>query len=205
MSSKQYEVAMEVAGPTAMFNRPDTGASMVSYPAPTYSAAKGMFEAIARLKTAYIRPMRVEICSPIQHHRYTTNYGGPLRKGNQIAAGASYQLTAVVLVNVCYRIYGVVEAAASPSSTANHLHALQEIFTRRLERGQSFRPICLGWSEFVPSYAGPRRPETQVETSINMKLASMLHSVFDRPVSGNVKPLFVHQVEIRDGVLEYAR
>lgn len=84
MSPKHYVVAMEIAGPSAMFTRPDTGASMVSYPAPTFSAAKGMFESVARLNTAYIRPTRVEICRPVQYHRYTTNYGGPLRKGKVI-------------------------------------------------------------------------------------------------------------------------
>jgi len=47
-----YAVAMEIAGPAAMFTRPDTGGSFVSYPAPTWSAAKGMFESIARFRTA---------------------------------------------------------------------------------------------------------------------------------------------------------
>ncbi len=35
-------IALEVAGPAAMFTRPDTGATPISYPVPTYSAAKGM-------------------------------------------------------------------------------------------------------------------------------------------------------------------
>jgi CRISPR-associated protein Cas5d len=205
MPLKQYEVCMEVSGPAAMFTRPDTGAAMVSYPAPTYSAAKGMFESIARLKTAFIRPLRVELCRPIQYHRYTTNYGGPLRKGNQVSAGASYQLAAVILINVCYRLHGVIEAAAAQPTSTNHLHALQEVFERRLQRGQSFRPMCLGWSEFTPNYAGPLRPETQVETTINLVVGSMLHSVFDQPVSGKPDPIFLHGVEIRKGVLEYAR
>ena len=61
---QSYPVQMEISGPTAMFTRPDTGGSFVSYPAPTFSAAKGMFESIARLKSAYIRPRRVEICKP---------------------------------------------------------------------------------------------------------------------------------------------
>jgi CRISPR-associated protein Cas5d len=205
MPVKHYEVSMEVGGPAAMFTRPDTGAAMVSYPAPTYSAAKGMFESIARMKTAFIHPLRVELCRPIQYHRYTTNYGGPLRKGNQVAAGAPYQLAAVILIDVCYRFYGVIEAATAPSEPTNHLHALQEIFARRLKRGQSFRPMCLGWSEFVPSYVGPLRPETQIETNINLTVGSMLYSVFDQPVSGKADPVFAHGVEIRNGVLEYAR
>src|SRR5437764_408293 len=104
-----YECAFEIAGPTAMFTRPDTGAAPISYPAPTFSAAKGMFEAIVRLKTAYIRPTKVEICAPIQYQKYTTNYGGPLRKSDLLHSRSPYQLKATVLVDVCYRIHGVVE------------------------------------------------------------------------------------------------
>src|SRR6202171_1757198 len=128
----RYAVAMEIAGPAAMFTRPDTGGSFVSYPAPTYSAAKGMFESIARLKSAYVRPTRVEICRPIQYHRYATNYRGPLRKGNQLQKDASYQLIAVILADVCYRFHGVVEEISPAPVATNHLHALQEMFHRRL-------------------------------------------------------------------------
>src|ERR1700733_2475729 len=127
---------MEIAGPAAMFTRPDTGGSFVSYPAPTYSAAKGIFESIARLKSAYIRPTRAEICRPIQYHRYAQNYLGPLRKGNQLQKDAAYQLFAVVLSDVCYRIYGVVEELSPSPVPTNHLHALQEMFERRLRHGQ---------------------------------------------------------------------
>lgn len=54
---KKYEISFEIAGAHAMFSRPDAGASYVSYPAPIFSAAKGMFESIVRLKSAYIKPL----------------------------------------------------------------------------------------------------------------------------------------------------
>jgi CRISPR-associated protein Cas5d len=79
------------------------------------------------------------------------------------------------------------------------------MFKRRLSRGQNYRPVCLGWSEFLASYCGPFREETQVEASMNLTIPSMLFSVFDTPISGKVSPRFVHDVEIRNGVLEYAR
>ncbi|MGA2144676.1 MAG: CRISPR-associated protein Cas5 [Bryobacteraceae bacterium] len=202
--TKNYEVEMEIAGPAAMWTRPDTGSAAVSGPGPTFSAAKGMFEAIARLKSAYIRPTRVEICKPIQFDRYVTNYGGPLRKSNQVRGGDSYQLPAVILVDVCYRLYGVVEEVTGPPNSTNHLHALQEMFLRRLAKGQWFRCPCLGWKEFVPSYVGPFRPDTAVETGVDLVIPSMLHAVFDQPVNGKVSPTFRQNVPIRRGVLEYA-
>jgi CRISPR-associated protein Cas5d len=187
-----------------MWTRPDAGSAAVSYPAPTCSSAKGMCESIARLKSAYIRPLRVEICKPIRFHKYCTNYNGPLRKSNQVRGGDPYQLPAIVLADVCYRLYGVVEEASAAPGGSNHLHALQEMFQRRVEKGQSFRPVCLGWSEFLPSYVGPFRPETQVEKNINLVVPSMLHMVFDRPVGGKVAPIFRQNVEIREGALDYA-
>jgi len=110
----------------------------------------------------------------------------------------------VVLANVCYRLYGVTEEATPPPGDTNHLHALQEMFQRRLEKGQSFRPVCLGWSEFIANYVGPFREATKVESSINLTIPSMLHTVFDRAIGGNVNPSFRQNLQIVNGVLEYA-
>jgi CRISPR-associated protein Cas5d len=139
---KPYEVSFEIAGPAAMFTRPDTGATPVSYPAPTYSAAKGMFESIVRIKSAFIKPTKVEICAPIHYHRYTNNYHGPLRKSGT----DNFQLFATILTNVCYRIYGVAEELerAPIDRTTNHLHYLKDKFERRLRTGRWYHVPCLG-------------------------------------------------------------
>ena len=200
---KKYEVSFEIEGTNAMFTRPDTGASFVSYPAPTFSAAKGMFESIARIKSAYIKPTKVEICKPIQYQKYATNYGGPLRKRDQIKKRASYQLMAMVLNNVCYRIYGEIIRCGKEPEGVNSRHALQEIFLRRLAKGQCWHTPCLGWKEFVPSYVGPFRADTQIETSINEVIPSMLISPFDAAVDGGLTAQYAQNVKIINGVLRY--
>ena len=197
-----YPVSFEIAGPAAMFARPDTGSTPVSYPAPTFSAAKGMFETVARRPGAYIRPTRVEICRPIRYDRYTTNYGGPLRKPGQFKAGNNYQLIATILADVCFRVHGVVEALPG-GHTLNEAHALQEIFTRRLARGQSLSTPCLGWSEFAPTYFGPLRDDSSPLPEIQLEIESMLFSVFDKPADGRVAPTFRRDVRVRGGVLSY--
>jgi len=200
-----YCVSFEIAGPAAMFTRPDTGAAPVSYPAPTFSAARGMFEAVARWKSAYIRPTKVEICAPIRFHKYVTNYRGPLRESSK--RSSSYQLVATVLVDVCYRVHGLVEGVTDAPFDFNHLHALQEVFLRRLERGQCYHTPCLGWKEFVPSYFGSFRPETQVNEQLKMTpitVPSMLFSVFAGPGTNERKVEYRQSVEIREGVLIYA-
>lgn len=211
---KSYEVSFEIAGPAAMFTRPDSGAAQVSYPAPTFSSAKGMFEAIACLRgdkdsdrkgAATIRPTRVEICAPIKFHKYTTNYGGPLRKGNQMAQGSSYQIPATILINVCYRLYGVVEEVSMSRDGTNHRHYLQELFIRRLKQGRYYYTPCLGWKEFVPSYVGAFRAGTKKQEDINMVIPSILHSVFDKISDGEVAPSFTVDAIIREGELIYAK
>ncbi len=209
---KQYNVQCEIAGPYAMFSRPDSGAGFVSYPAPTWSACKGIFETVARIKSAYIDPVKVEICAPVQYHRYTTNYGGPLRKRSQITDGNAYQFGATVLVNVCYRLYGVArETGESDHPQINACHYIQELFNRRLRRGKYVETPNLGWREFVPTYFGQFRENTQVCTMINEYVPSMLRSPFDTDVNGvsrkdgKNQARFDQGVWIREGVLSYAK
>src|ERR1700678_1909028 len=101
-----YPVTFEVEGPFAMFARPDTGSTPVSYAVPTFSALKGLFESVAFSEEAFFCPESVDVCKPLRFHRYVTNYGGPLRKPKDIAAGNNYQLTATILVDVCYKVSG---------------------------------------------------------------------------------------------------
>ena len=208
---KSYTVQLEIAGPTAMWTRPDTGSSPVSYVAPTFSAVKGIFEAVLRWKSVNVHPVRTEICRPVQFHRYVTNYRGPLRASDAIRKGASFQLFAMVLVNVCYRLYAEVdwnrglngERVQAPDGQCSP-HAFQDAFNRRLVNGQWFYTPCLGWKEFAPDYVGRFRPETQVCESENHELSSMLHMVFDRPQHGIVKPSFSPEMKVEKGVLVYA-
>ena len=215
MNEKKYEIAMEVAGNTAMWTRPDTGDCLCSYPAPTYSASKGIFESILWGPAIRIVPTRVEICKPIQYHSYMTNYGGPNRSSKDIKGGNNYQLVATVLVDVCYKLYALVEQngnrAAYDSSarlwderTTSPGHAYKAIFERRLSRGQSFSTVSLGWSEFTASYVGPLRSSTRVCKELpDIAIPSMLRTVFNDSFSGQVNPRYDADVCIHEGALVY--
>lgn len=187
-----------------MWTRPDTGSSPVSYVAPTYSAVKGIIESILRWKSVNIRPTKVEICRPVQFHRYTTNYGGPLRASDAITKGASFQFYAVVLVNVCYRLYAEVDFNGHHKTTTWPPHAYSDVFNRALERGQWFYTPCLGWKEFAPDYVGPFRPETRICESENHELPTMLRMVFDQPQAGHINPTFSRKLQVEKGVLVFA-
>jgi len=208
---KTYEVKIEIAGQTAMWTRPDTGDCPVSYPAPTYSAVKGIFESILWGPAIEIVPFKVEICKPLRFHGYATNYNGPLRKTGTEGA---YQFLATVLTDVCYRMYAHVyparkkkqlnsKARGWDSKTSSPGHAYAAIFERRLKRGQWFTLPFLGWKEFTPSYIGSFRPETEVQKDINTVLPSMMREVFPDGYNSEVKFTYDQNVHISDGVLTY--
>jgi len=209
-------VSLEISGPTAMWTRPDTGDTPVSYPAPTYGAVKGIFECILLSDWAEVVPTKVEICKPIIYHSYSTNYGGPLR--DQSKEG-SYRLLATVLVDVCYRLHATLmpikenyprrgedEMKRQTIGTTNGPHAYKERFEGRLKKGQLYSMPCLGWKEFTPDYVGPFRPETKVREDIDTVISSMLRTCFPRGRGSVWKPRFHtpgKPAAIMKGVLSY--
>jgi CRISPR-associated protein Cas5d len=199
-----------------MWTRPDTGDAPVSYPAPTLGAVKGIFECVLWSQWAEVVPTKVEICSQIVYHNYTTNYGGPLRKSKIMRKGSSYQLIATVLVDVCYRLYAKVQcdptgykrhgrAGQQVVGTTNGAHAYKEIFERRLLHAHLFSSPCLGWKEFTPDYVGPFRAGTSVCQDINLVIPSMLRTCFPSGKRSAWQPTYDQQVKIEKGVLTYAQ
>jgi CRISPR-associated protein Cas5d len=198
---KPESIALEVMGPFAMFTRPDTGATPISYPVPTYSAAKGMFEAVLRKNNIHISPTRVEICKPVRYDRYVTNYGGPLRKPGQISRNNNYQLIATILVDVHYRIFAEVkEKKRSGVRKMNYALEFHKEFGRRLREGQTYYTPCLGWKEFVPSYFGELREESHADETINIAIPSILHSMWEQH---RLCPSFNRNAEIKGGTMNY--
>ncbi len=217
MSRLSYQITMEIAGNTAMWTRPDTGDCPVSYPVPTYSAVKAIFESILWGPAVEIIPTKVEICSPIQCHSYCTNYGGPLRNHTSIKKGNNYQLLATVLIDVCYRLYADVipnvtkdelpkKALVWDGKTTSPGHAYQDIFVRRLKRGQCFSIPFLGWREFTPSYFGEFRNDTQVLSDLPpIVIPSMLRQVFSKGYNSPVSFVYDNNLIIHNGILKYPK
>ncbi|WP_289001822.1 CRISPR-associated protein Cas5 [uncultured Megasphaera sp.] len=215
MDNKLYHVEMEIAGNTAMWTRPDCGDSPCSYPAPTYSAVRGIFESILWGPAVLVMPRKVELCARPQYHSYVTNYGGPLRNSNNIKKDNNYQLYATVLLDVCYRLYADVTTNPDKRKlsaktlvwdrrTTSPGHAYQEMFYKRLKKGQSFATLSLGWSEFTPSYVGPFRATTHVcDDMPDIMIPSMYRSVFSDGYKSAYRAVYDTNICIRKGVLEF--
>lgn len=217
MVKLSYPIEMEISGSTAMWTRPDAGDCPVSYPAPTYSAVKAIFESILWGPDIEIVPLKVELCTPVQYHSYYTNYGGPLRSNKDIKNGNNYQLYATVLIDVCYKLYAEVmpnhrknglpeKAKHWDANTTSPGHAYQNIFQRRLKRGQSFSNLALGWREFTPSYFGELRSSTKVLSDLPpIIIPSMLRQIFPKGYNSPVFYIYDNDLTIKDGVLKYPK
>ncbi|MCL5096061.1 MAG: CRISPR-associated protein Cas5 [Candidatus Omnitrophica bacterium] len=218
---KPYLIALEIAGPTAMWTRVDSGDAPTSYEAPTFQAAKQIFESILWLRSAEVIPLKCEICSPIVKHRYYTNYNGPLRKdaNDPIKAETAgpHQLIATVLVNVRYKLHALVISDRGPKRELSDKarrwtddaricggHAYQERFEYRLKHGQWHHTPFLGWKEFTPSELGPLRTDTHADESVDgVSLPSLLHRTFPRGQFTRYRPSFQTERMICKGVLDY--
>jgi CRISPR-associated protein Cas5d len=205
MLPSKHNVQLEVAGKGALFTRPDGGSSLVSYPFPTWSAAKSIFESILffRNRGIYVSPTKVEICryiddvGKIYHQNYKFNYSGPL------TSKENSQIFSSFLVNPCYRLYGKIYSSYQ-EDRVNRAHAYKDMFNRRLKQGRCNHTPYMGVKEFVCDYWGPFRLDiTEVNTDINITLPSMLYSIWDDPIDGKYNPRFSYNVDIKDGVLEY--
>ena len=215
MVQKFYPINMEISGNSAIFSRVDCGDSPCSYPAPTFSAVRGLFQSILWLPGVLILPRKVELCAPVVYHSYGTNYGGPMRKTEAIRKGNNYQMYATVLLDVCYRLYADVMPCLDKSNlpktalewdrrTTSPGHAYQAIFNRRLERGQSHASLALGWREFTPSYFGPFRKKTRVCSELpDIFIPSMLRETFSAAYQSEFHPVFDTDLCIHKGVLVY--
>jgi CRISPR-associated Cas5-like protein len=198
---RTYSVQMEIAGPLAYFGDPASGACFQTYLIPPSSAVEGMFRAIAFLRDgAYIRATRAELCSPLKLVNIVTNYRGPYRKSVLVSQGNSQQMAQVCLQDVCYRLYG--EVVPTVPDRVGPAHYLQDLFHRRLGRGQCAYVPHLGLSQFKAAYFGPFREGTRVNP-ISMKFDSFLMRLYDRPLFGKVVPQFA-PAQLVNGELQYA-
>lgn len=197
-----YPVEMQVEGKLALFSRPDTGVCPRSYPVPTWSSCKGMFETVARLRHAIVIPIQSMLLGEGPRWvRMAYNYGGFYTKAGKDIT----QIRTQPLVNFKARIKGVaINTHRIPSG--NPAHALQEITLRRLVNGQCYRPLALGQSNFFCDYFGPPRDADSdgnpIQRSLYSENLTMVFSPHNRVVNGDFDPVTM-TAEIQEGIVDY--
>ena len=113
------------------------------------------------------------------------------------------QFFATALSDVCYRLHGRI-LGPHRRNGINARHHLQDLFERRIVKGQCFRTPCLGWSEFTCSYWGAFRDGvTEVDDAMHLDVPSMLLGVWNCPTRGHYQPQFCQNARIIAGRLKY--
>ena len=86
----------------------------------------------------------------------------------------------------------------------SEMSAYQAIFNRRLQRGQSYASLCLGWKEFTPSYFGLFREATKVCTEMpDIRIPSMLRNIFPKGYKSEYQAVYDTDLIIHKGTLVY--
>jgi len=156
MTERSSTFRVRVSGPLACFTRPELRAERVSYEVMTPSAARGILEAILWKPAIRWRIEAIHLLAPIRWFSIKRNEVSEKAKiGGAIHAFFAdmkrEQRNAVLLRDVDYIVeahFRLTERAGAEDS----IRKFEEIFSRRLERGQCFHTPYLGCREFAARF-----------------------------------------------------
>jgi CRISPR-associated protein Cas5d len=212
---------IEVWGDFACFTRPELKVERFSYPVPTPSAVRGIFDAIyCKPKEFHWQITRVDCLGPPSYIALRRNevkgtasvssiakwMSGkaepePLwADGDEEGVGRTQRQT-MALRKVRYRLYG--EICPWPGFEAQ-AKAFDEQFQRRAAAGKCVWQPYLGCREFVAYFAPVDPPPGPPCPGLDLDVGLMLYDVFDlsRPGGPEDAPaISLFRAQVRDGVL----
>lgn len=156
MSLRSPTFRVRVFGPYACFTRPELKTERVSYEVMTPSAARGVLEAILWKPAIRWVVERIHVLAPIRFSAVRRNEvnsrlspGGNI--ANYFADEDRAQRNTILLTAVDY----VIEAHFQMTDRAggqDNIQKFEEMFARRLTKGQSFHAPYLGCREFAARF-----------------------------------------------------
>lgn len=202
MKSAQFRV--RVRGPLAVFTRPEMKAERVSYEVMTPSAARGVLEAVLWKPAITWAVDEIAVLSDIRwtsFRRNEVNSKAPARlKTDYFADEDRAQRNTVALRDVDYVVTAHFELTGKAGPDDN-VKKFEEMFVRRLEKGQTFHQPYLGCREMaadVQLASGEERPITLT------KPLGLMFFDYDYPLVARAddlpRPLFF-EARIDGGVL----
>lgn len=194
---------VRASGPLACFTRPEFKVERVSYEVMTPSAARGILEAVLWKPAIdwYVR--EITVLKPIRWASFRRNEVksrlNPSRTRPYCADDDRTQRHTVALRDVDYVITAsfCMTEAAGPSDS---IPKFEEMFERRLSKGQHFGSPFLGCREFA-AQVEPAPDEVAPDESllVDRPIGMMLHD-FDYG-SRTPKPQFF-EARLRNGILQ---
>ncbi|MBK8254886.1 MAG: type I-C CRISPR-associated protein Cas5 [Polyangiaceae bacterium] len=199
MESRRFQV--RARGPLACFTRPEMKAERVSYEIMTPSAARGVLEAITWKPAISWRVHSIHVLAPIQWASFRRNEvsdrASP-RGGDFFADERRAQRNTVALRDVDY----VITASFQMTDRAGEgdgITKFEEIFERRLHKGQTFHQPYLGCREFAAEVTPAPEQFVPVE-SVDRPLGLMFYDFAYSPEGNGARPLFF-EARLKNGIL----
>lgn len=203
MKRESGRFRVRARGPMACFTRPEMKAERVSYEVMTPSAARGLLEAVLWKPSIRWHVHEIAVLAPIQWTSFRRNEVGnrasPKVRDFYVEERRAQRNT-VALRDVDYVITCSFELTGRAGPEEN-VRKFEEMFERRLERGQSFHQPYLGCREFVAEVE-PALPEFRpIQPEVDRPLGLMFYD-FDYEPGGeiSVRPLFF-EARLQGGVL----
>ncbi|MDQ2915372.1 MAG: type I-C CRISPR-associated protein Cas5c [Chloroflexota bacterium] len=212
MNSRSHPVKARIAGPLALFTRPEMKVERVSYEVITPSAARGVLSAVLWKPEMRWEVRRITVLNPIRFLSIKRNeiatkvpasFSRWARENRPdrdfFADDDRQQRNSVLLREVDYLVEATIELTdrAGPDDP---VQKYVEIFERRLAKGQCFQQPYLGCREFPATFASANGDERAADElrGHEIDLGWMLHDIdFEtRPF----QPRFFHAV-MSDGVV----
>lgn len=167
MTSRSKDFFVRVAGPLACFTRPELKTERVSYDVMTPSAGRGALESILWKPAMEWQIEEIAVLNPIEWVSFRRNEVNsrmsPLM-GVYCADEDRSQRNTVALRDVAYVIkahFTMTQKAGPADSVAK----FEEMFERRLQKGQCFQQPYLGCREFAAE-VGPSSGRVVVDATL---------------------------------------
>ena len=170
-------------GEIACFTRPEMKVVRVSYEVMTPSAARGLLEAVLWKPAIEWRIHTIEVLAPIRwlsFRRNEVNARGSLDKKMIVADEDRAQRSTVALRDVDYVVHASF-ALTKRAGEQDTLRKFEEMFERRLEKGQHHNAPYFGCREFAAALAPAVEAPEPIERGVDRPLGWML---FDFDWSG---------------------
>ncbi len=182
-------LSLRVWGENACFTRPEMKVERVSYDVMTPSAARGVIEAVLWKPAIRWHIKRIDVLNPIRWVSVRRNEVGAVvstglamtaMKSNRGRLGLyiedeRQQRAGLLLRDVAYIIHASFEMTER-AGTGDNVNKFEDMFRRRVEKGQCFHRPYLGCREFSADFE-PVTDEPPLPKPIDLDLGWMLHDM----------------------------
>lgn len=196
--------SVRARGPLACFTRPELKVERVSYEVMNPSAARGLLEAVLWKPAFRWHIESIAVLAPIAWtsiRRNEVNSRAVAGKHDYFADEDRAQRNTVALRDVDYGIQAHLRLVPERMGPEDNLRKFEEMFVRRLERGQHYQAPYLGCREFAavvePALEATMPPP--IELGVARPLGTMFYD-FDYRDPQKLVPLFF-DARLESGVL----